>query len=234
MSIRFFQAASVAGWLMASGLTVQAEPPVPPAETQVPAPRSQEPPSSRGVEAPPNGAKPLTTCPGLHGHVDKLVAPIALIIDGPLPGPNPERAPTESEIKCVENLSAAGQKDIEDGRLVQGTAKFMAAVHVALPLASTTYRRLAAALDKTSHPDPAVAAYRKAWAALEIEHERSGTKVIEGVIVFALADIRDSIIRLGGQAPIPTSELGRIVIANTTRKLQEQYFDRANPVPPAK
>ncbi len=233
MSIRFLQAASVAGWLMASGLAVQAEPPAPPAEAQVPAPRSQELPSSRGVEA-PDGAKPPTTCPGLHGHVDKLVAPIALIIDGSLPGPKPERAPTESEIKCVESLSAAGKKDIEDGRLVQGTAKFMAAVHVALSLASTTYRGLAAALDKTSHPDPAVAAYRKAWAALEIEHERSGTKVIEGVIVFAMADIRDSIVRLGGQAPVPTSELGRIVIANTTRKLQEQYFERANPVLPAK
>jgi hypothetical protein len=85
-----------------------------------------------------------------------------------------------------------------------------------------------------SHPDPAVAAYRKAWAALEIEHERSGTKVVEGVIVLAMADIRDAIIRLGGQAPVPTSELGRIVIANTTRILLEQYFERAIPVPPAK
>ena len=232
MSIRFFQAVSVAGWLMASGLAVQAEPPAPPAEAQVPPPQSQEPPASRGVEA-PDGAKPPTTCPGLHGHVDKFVAPIALIINGPLPDPKPERAPTESEIKCMESLNAAGKKDIEEGMLVQGTAKFMAAVHVALPLASTTYRNLAAALDKTSHPDPAVAAYRKAWAAIEIEHERSKIK-IEGVIVFAMADIRDSIVRLGGQAPVPTSELGRIVIANTTRKLQEQYFDRANPVPPAK
>jgi hypothetical protein len=166
--------------------------------------------------------------------VDKLVAPIALIIDGPLPEPKPERAPTESEIKCMESLKAAGKKDIEEGRLVQGTSQFMAAVHVALPLASTTYRGLAAALDKASHSDPAVAAYRKAWAALEIEHEGSGTKVIEGMIVFAMADIRDSIIRLGRQAPVPTSELGRIVIANTTRKLQEQYFERANPLPPAK
>ena len=233
MSIRFLQAASVAGWLMASGLAVQAEPPAPPAEAQVPPPQSQEPPSSRGVEA-PDGAKSPATCPGLHGHVDKLVAPIALISDGPLPEPKPERAPTESEIKCMESLNAAGKKDIEEGRLVQGTSQFMAAVHVALPLASTTYRGLAAALDKTSHPDPAVAAYRKAWAALEIEHERSGTKVVEGVIVLAMADIRDAITRLGGQAPVPTSELGRIVIASTTRKLQEQYFERANPVPPAK
>jgi len=232
MSIRFFQAASVAGWLLASGLAVQAEPSAPPAGVQVPPPQSQEPPSPRAPEA-PDGAKPPTTCPGLHGPVDKSVAPIALIINGPLPEPKPERAPTESEIKCMESLNAAGKKDIEEGMLVQGTSKFMAAVHVALPLASTTYRGLAVALDKTSHPDPAVAAYRKAWAALEIEHERSKTK-IEGVIVFAMADIRDSIIRLGGQAPVPTSELGRIVIANTTRKLQEQYFDRANPVPPAK
>jgi hypothetical protein len=233
MSVRFLQAASVAGWLMASGLAVQAEPPAPPAEAQVPSPRSQEPPSSRGVAA-PGGAKSPATCPGLHGHVDKLVAPIALIIDGPLPEPKPERAPTESEIKCMESLKAAGKKDIEEGRLVQGTSQFMAAVHVALPLASTTYRGLAAALDKMSHPDPAVAAYRKAWAALEIEHERSGTKVVEGVIVLAMADIRDAIIRLGGQAPVPTSELGRIVIANTTRILLEQYFERAIPVPPAK
>jgi hypothetical protein len=231
MSVRFFQAASVAGWLMAGGLAVQAEPPAPPAEAPMPPPRSQEPPSSRGVEA-PDGAKSPTTCPDPRSHVDKLVAPIALIIDGPLPGPKLERTPTESEIKCVESLSAAGKKDIEEGKLAQGTSKFLAAVHVALPLASTTYRGLAAALDKTAHPDPAVAAYRKAWTALEIEYERE-TKV-EGVIVLAMAEIRDSIIRLGGQAPVPTSELGRIVIANTTRKLQEQYFERANPVPPAK
>ena len=233
MSIRFFQAASVAVWLIANGLAVQAEPPAPPAEAPAPPPRSQESPSSRSVEA-PDGAKSPTPCPGLHGHVDKSVAPIALIVDGPLPGPKPERAPTESEIKCVESLTTAGRKDIEEGMLVQGTAKFVAAAHVALPLASTTYRGLAAALDRASRPDPAIAAYRKAWAALEIEYERSETKKVEGLIVFAMADIRDSIIRLGGQAPIPTNDLGRLVIANTTRKLQGQYFERANPVPPAK
>ncbi len=232
MSIRFFQAASVAGWLLASGLAIQADPPAPPSGVQVPPPQSQEPPPTRGMET-PDGAQSPTACPGLHGPTNKTVAPIALIIDGPLPGPRPERAPTESEIKCVESLRAAGTKDIEEGRFVQGTSRFIAAVHVALPLASTTYRGLAAALDKTSRLDPAVAAYRKAWAALEIEYERSGAK-IEGVIVLAMADIRDSIVRLGGQTPVPTSELGRIVIANTTRKLQEQYFDRANPVPPPK
>ena len=232
MSIRFFQAASVAVWLMASGSTVQAEQPAPPAEVPAPPPRSPEPPSPRAPEA-PDGAQAPATCPGLHGPVDKSIAPIERIIDGPLPGPKPERAPTESELKCVEILSAAGKKDIEEGKLVQGTAKFLAAVHLALPLASTTYRVLATALDKTAHPDPAVAAYRKAWAALEIEYERPEAKV-EGMIVLGMAEIRDSIIRLGGQAPVPTSELGRIVIANTTRKLQEQYFDRANPVPPAK
>ena len=37
--------------------------------------------------------------------------------------------------------------------------------------------------------------------------------------------IRDSIVRLGGQVPNPTSEVGRTVAANTTRHLREQYFN---------
>jgi hypothetical protein len=48
---------------------------------------------------------------------------------------------------------------------------------------------------------------------------------LDSVAVLALAEIRDSIVRLGANTPVPTSEVGRIVIANSTRHLREQYFN---------
>ncbi len=221
MSGKFFLAVGAAIWLLASNPAGAAE-----AQAPVPVPPAVEPGAP-----PPDAAKPQAACPGLHPQISKAVSPMVLIVDGPLPGPTVERAPSEHEVKCVEVLRLAGKKDIEEGRVPQGAEKFLSAVHLALPLAWVTYRDLAAVLDKTANPEPAIAAYRKAWAALEVDYGRPEAK-IEGITVLAMADIRDSIVRLGGQPPKATTEMGRIVVASSTRKLQEQYFERANPVPP--
>ncbi|TAL11146.1 MAG: hypothetical protein EPO02_05440 [Nitrospirae bacterium] len=225
--MRFWQGGCVAVFLMAGA--VQAAPPAPPVQEQAQPPAGTEPPPMRSLES-TDGPPSTAPCPGLHSQMDAAVSPLVLIVEGPLPQLKPERAPTESEVKCVESLRAAGQKEIGEGKAGRGTAKYLAAVNVALPLAWATYRELAFALDKTAHPDPAIAAYRKAWAAIEIEDQRPGAKH-EGVTVLAMAEIRDSIVRLGGQIPSPTSEVGRIVVANPTRKLQEQYFDKTIPLP---
>jgi hypothetical protein len=63
---------------------------------------------------------------------------------------------------------------------------------------------------------------------LEAGYNRPGVQV-EGKALLTLADIRDSIVRLGGHVPTPTSDPGKIVVANSTRKIQEQYFKQALP-----
>jgi hypothetical protein len=151
-----------------------------------------------------------------------------IISDGPLPGTDPDRSPTDAEVKCVQSLRAEGKKAIEEGKVAQGVRQYLAAIDVAPSLAGTTYQELASALDKGAHNQPALAAYLKAWRALEISHNRPGVKY-GGATVLMMADIRDSIVRLGGQVPSPTSEPGKLVFSNSTRKLQEQYFDRPLP-----
>jgi len=169
------------------------------------------------------GVRALTFCPGLRDHVDKAGSPLVIISDGPLPGPTSDRAPTDSEVKCVESLRAAGKKAIEEGKVTQGVTQYLAAVDVAPALAGDTYLELAHALDKGANPQAALAAFFKAWKALEISHNRPGVK-FGGPAVLMMADIRDSILRLGGQVPSPTSEPGRIAFSTPTRQLQEQYL----------
>jgi len=83
-------------------------------------------------------------------------------------------------------------------------------------------------LDQASYPQPAVIAYRKAWMAFEAGHNLRGVK-IEGTGLLTLANIRDSIVRLGGQAPPATSEPGKIVVANSTSEIMEKYFKKVLP-----
>jgi len=155
-------------------------------------------------------------------------APYQLIIEGPIPGAGSERPLTPSEAKCVENLRKAGKKAIERGKITESIFHYLSAMDTAPGLAGPIYLDLASALDQTAYTQPAVIAYRKAWAAFEAVYNRPGMQV-EGRVLLNLADIRDSIVRLGGQVPTPTSEPGKIVVANSTRKIQEQYFKQALP-----
>ncbi len=166
----------------------------------------------------------LASCQVRRDQADQAKAPFLLIDEGPLPGAGPDRTLTPVEAKCVESLRAAGRKSIEGGDITHGVNYYLSAVDTALGLAGEIYLDLAGALDKAAYGPAAVISYRKAWAALEAVYSRPGVKV-EGRGVLALADIRDALARLGASLPQPTSEPGRIVLANSTRKLQERYFD---------
>jgi hypothetical protein len=159
---------------------------------------------------------------------DPMRAPFLLIEEGPIPGSDPDRSLTSAETKCVKSLRKAGKKAIERGKITESIFHYLSAVDTAPGLAGEIYLDLASALDQTAYTQPAVIAYRKAWRAFEAGYNRPGVQV-EGRVLLTLADIRDSIVRLGGQVPAPTSEPGKIVAANSTRKIQEQYFKQALP-----
>lgn len=166
----------------------------------------------------------LESCRARRDQPDQSKTPFLLIDEGPLPGEGPDRPLTPAEAKCVEVLRAAGKKAMEEGDIVQGVTHYLSAVHTARALAGEIYLDLAGALDKAAYGQLAVTAYRKAWTAIEAGDNRPGMEA-EGSRVMALADIRDSLLRLGAVLPQPTSEPGRIALANSTRKLKERYFD---------
>jgi len=166
-----------------------------------------------------------SACPGLNQPVDKSGSPLLIITDAPVPGPKKLRAqPTPAQAKCAEKLRAAGKKAIEKKKVVEGVSRYVAAVRAAPPQAESIYEELAGALDRRGYVQPALAAYFKAWKVVETEYANPEAKM-DGVAVLELADIRDSIVRLGGQVPEPTSEVGRTVSAKSTRILREEYFN---------
>ena len=172
---------------------------------------------------------PKEACPALKARVDKNLSPLLIISDGPIPAPKKvQQEPTPSQLKCMEALKAAGKRAIERKKIAEGVTRYLAAVNAAPSVAETTYQDLASMLDRLAYRQPALAAYFKAWKAFEVNYNRPDAE-LDSIAVLVLADIRDSIVRLGGQVPSPSSEVGRIVIGNTTRHLREQYFN-ADPV----
>ena len=170
----------------------------------------------------------LTGCRIRLYREDLMRAPYQLIIEGPIPGAGSERPLTPSEAKCVENLRKAGKKAIVGGKINEAILHYLSAADTAVAQAGETYLELASALDQASYPQPAVIAYRKAWMAFEAGYNLRGVKA-EGTGLLTLANIRDSIVRLGGQVPPATSLPGKIVEANSTRRIQEEYFEKALP-----
>jgi len=166
-----------------------------------------------------------SACPALKEPFDKEASALKIITESPIPGLKKLRSePTAAEAKCAETLRAAGKKAIEKKKLVEGVTRYLAAVKVAPAQAETTYQELASMLDTRAYGPQALAVYFKSWNAMEAEYNYPEAK-LDGHAVLGLADIRDSIVRLGGQVPNPTSEVGRTVAANTTRHLREQYFN---------
>src|SRR2546427_6895444 len=204
----------------AFALESAATPPTVPSEQTIASP------SARGTGKAPS----LMGCRMRPYREDPMRAPFLLIEEGPIPGSDPDRSLTSAETKCVNNLRKAGKKAIERGKITESIFHFLSAVDTAPGLAGEIYLDLASALDQAAYAQPAAIAYRKAWIALEAGYNRPGMQV-EGKVLLTLADIRDSIVRLGGTVPAPTSEPGEIVVGNSTRKIQEQYFKQA--LPPA-
>src|SRR5438309_7940978 len=202
----------------AFALESAATPPTVPSEQTIASP------SARGTGQAPS----LSGCRMRPYREDPMRAPFLLIEEGPIPGSDPDRPLTSAETKCVKSLRKAGKKAIERGKIIESIFHYLSAVDTAPGLAGEIYLDLASALDQTAYTQPAVIAYRKAWRAFEAGYNRPGVQV-EGRVLLTLADIRDSIVRLGGQVPAPTSEPGKIVVANSTRKIQEQYFKQALP-----
>jgi hypothetical protein len=173
------------------------------------------PPQSRGD----------SSCPALREPVNKSAVPLAMITEAPIPGPRKARQPaTPDQLKCTDDLLNAGKRAIEKKRLVEGVTRYLAAVKVAPAQAELVFQELASVLDQKAYVGPALAAYYKAWKVFEANYNQPDAK-LDSVAVLALADIRDSIVRLGGNVPTPTSDVGRTVIANSTRHLREQYFN---------
>jgi hypothetical protein len=170
-------------------------------------------------------SKVALDCPGLRDPVDKKTSPLRIIAAGAVPGAKKSEAnPSANQVKCVESLRTAGKKAIEKKKPAEGVARYMAAVQLAPSLAETTYQELANALDRNAYTEPALAAYFKAWSAIEANYQASDAK-LDSTAVLVLAGIRDSIVRLGGVAPTPTTEVGRLVLASSTRRLREEYFN---------
>jgi hypothetical protein len=164
-------------------------------------------------------------CPALQQPVDKTASPLVIITEAPIPGTKKLReSATPAQAMCAERLRAAGRKAIEKKKVVEGVSRYLAAVKVAPEQAETAYQELANALDRGAYVQPALAAYFKAWKVIDAEYYRPDAK-LDGVAVLVLAEIRDSIVRLGGQVPIPSSEIGRIVSEKSTRLLREEYFN---------
>jgi len=173
-------------------------------------------------------------CPALKARVDLSLSPLLIISDGPIPAPkNMQQEPTPAQLKCMEALKAAGKRAIERKKIAEGVTRYLAAVNAVPSVAETTYQDLASMLDRSAYRQPALAAYFKAWKAFEVNYNRPDAK-LDSIAVLVLADIRDSIVRLGGQVPPPSSEVGRIVIGNSTRHLREQYFNADPVVAPSK
>jgi len=190
----------------------------------VPSEQGMASPSARGTGKAPS----LSGCRMRRYREDPMRAPFLLIEEGPIPGSDPDRSLTPAEARCVQNLRRAGKKAIERGKITESIFHFLSAVDTAPGLAGEIYMDLASALDQTAYTQPAVIAYRKAWTAFDAAYNRLGVQG-EGRVLLTLAAIRDSIVRLGGRVPTPTSEPGKIVVANTTRKIQEEYFKQALP-----
>ncbi len=164
-------------------------------------------------------------CPGLDQPVDKSGSPLLIITDAPIPGPKKLRAqPTPAQAKCAETLRGAGKKAIEKKKVVEGVSRYVAAVSAAPAQAEAIYEELAGALDRRGYVQPALAAYFKIWKVIETEYDNPDAK-LDGRAVLELADVRDSIVRLGGQVPTPISDVGRTVSAKSTRQLREEYFN---------
>src|SRR3989442_2745764 len=189
-------------------------------------------PSKQTIASP--SARRTGKAPSLMGcrmrpyREDPMRAPFLLIEEGPIPGADPDRSLTPAQTTCVENLRKAGKTAIERGKITERIFHYLSAMDTAPGLVGPIYLDLASALDQTAYTQPAVIAYRKAWAAVEAGYNRPGMHGV-GRVLLNLADIRDSIVRLGGQMPTPTSEPGKIVVANFTRKIPEQYFKQALP-----
>jgi len=217
----------VTAWIMVAvlsdaGSAFAQEPAAPP--STIPSEQGMASPSVLGTGKAPS----LSGCRMRPYREDPMRAPFLLIEEGPIPGSDPDRPLTSAETKCVKSLRKAGKKAIERGKIIESIFHYLSAVDTAPGLAGEIYLDLASALDQTAYTQPAVIAYRKAWRAFEAGYNRPGVQV-EGRVLLTLADIRDSIVRLGGQVPAPTSEPGKIVVANSTRKIQEQYFKQALP-----
>jgi hypothetical protein len=166
-----------------------------------------------------------SSCPALQEPINKSAAPLVMITETPIPGPRKARQPaTPAQLKCAEELLNAGKRAIEKKRLVEGVTRYLAAVKVAPAQAELVFQELAGVLDQKAYVQPALAAYFKAWKVFESNYNQPDAK-LDSVAVLALADIRDSIVRLGGNVPTPTSDVGRSVIASSTRHLREQYFN---------
>jgi hypothetical protein len=155
---------------------------------------------------------------------------VQLIEEGPIPGAGSDRPLTPSEAKCVENLRKAGRKAVEANKVTEGILLYLSVADNAPSQAGEAYLGLASVLDQAAYPQLAVIAYRKAWMAFEAGYNLRGVK-LEGTGLLTLANIRDSLVRLGRQAPLATSEPGKVVVALTTIEILEQYFKEA--VPPA-
>ena len=178
--------------------------------------------------APTGGASSLTGCRMRPYREDPMRAPLQLIEEGPIPGAGSDRPLTPSEAKCVENLRKAGRKAVEANKVTEGILLYLSVADTAPAQAGEIYQDLASVLDQASYPQPAVIAYRKAWMAFEAGHNLRGVK-IEGTGLLTLANIRDSIVRLGGQLPPATSEPGKVVVGNSTSEIMEKYFKKALP-----
>src|SRR5436309_14286435 len=219
----------ITGWIMVAvlfdaGAAFALEPAATP--STIPSERGMASPSARGTGKAPS----LTGCRMRPYREDPMRAPFLLIEEGPIAGSDPDRSLTPAETKCVENLRKAGKKAIEKGKITESIFHYLSAMDTAPGLAGPIYLDLASALDQTAYTQPAVIAYRKAWAAFEAVYNRPGMQV-EGRVLLNLADIRDSFVRLGGIVHAQISVPWKVVVANSTRKIQEQYFKQA--LPPA-
>ena len=170
-----------------------------------------------------SGEKHSFACPDVHEAVDKKLATLDIITDAPLPSVKPAPPPTPDQVKCVETFRTAGKQAIEKRKIAEGAYRYVTAAKVVPATAENTYMELANVLDRGAYTEPALAAYLKAWEAYEVIYNRPGAK-LDGIAILAMADIRDSIIRIGGRMPAPTSEAGRTVVSQPTRRLREQYF----------
>ena len=162
---------------------------------------------------------------------DPMRSSFQLIEEGPIPDAGADRPVSPGEAKCVEHLRKAGRKAVEAGKVTKGVILYLSVADNAPLEAGEAYVDLATVLDHSSYPQLAVIAYRKAWMALEAGHNLQGVK-IEGTGLLTLANIRDSLVRLGSQVPPATSEPGKVVAANSTNIILEKYFKKVSPADP--
>ena len=128
----------------------------------------------------------------------------------------------------MENFLKAGRKAVAANKVTEGVLLYLSAVDLSPAQAGEAYLELASVLDQASYPQLAVLAYSKAWMAYEADYRLRGVKR-EGTALLILAQIRDSIVRLGGQVPLATSEPGKFVVANSTNDIHDEYFKKVLP-----